>query len=993
MSSAWKLICPEHNIELTAEKTIPISSEGVVTKHPLFYCNNCGCYYFHVDKSLQNSTFEYGKSQVKYTENEPYQSGEEIVINDPQAIKFYEEPFIPITCYKDNSELEYASRVVIRIGDEQHVAEGYYCHTCGDIYVDSEKNELLHDKIDELIASFEKSKNNYENDDYSYARIEPAKNRKSTKDVLIHLGNYEDCEKAYSCDFPYTLFHYALIFRRFDIVAKIINSMNEEELRKALHFSGENSFEWITPLVCAKWNLNYLYAYDEKNNSHIVDCIKDYLGEVDHVDEVVEYTDIVSQDGKSVFDIFWNDIQPMLDVIYFDRQELASRQVAKNQISVVMDEVGTGKTVSALYAIRNTINLCRQMSKKANVLVVCPYNKREDWQNDIRRQLGRYAHIVEQGDNGLMYAGRLKKVFFKGNEDTIMISGPKQGNDLEGSYTALKGTILDYAENEDWDIVIIDEGHISFQNYSGISAKTAMVLTATPIVINGKERRTFEDYVQLLQEITSSQVVTRDIEPIHNYLPNDSDIYVNWFREDMGKDAAERRIRFVSCKRHPDRDEIYYRIKDEVGALAALQYDQDDNYLFDAAENRYGFPNIKAIRKNGKVEKLVEVLNENDKSFIIFCEHQFVVDLIFKRLKDEFTDSIVAEKYGKFENQSGLGNVQDGQLINTLMQALRNDQRVLFVTTGKTGGTGLNLGEFDGVIHYELPFTSIELEQRFGRVDRIDTNISAKNRDMIFMLNECKPDENDMEINRMLYYCTTKIDITCQYMPIRNTVLYYPEFVKRNGRAIRESLVCFQNEHVLSEANEKKIKEIRKQRRKYENEIRKSDYWDTIQTFGSTVRECVLNVLRIEKMDSINDEQYEYMGEYIEFLKSTKPERNEYERVYRKFLEAKKNVNYWLAIIGLIEVDENSDIFVGYGTVEDGEEQKIKLDEEKDDAESMKRITSVQRQIKELIHLIDDSDYENAELKGFSSEGIFCYVDNTIKRSTVDGYRNGNGWR
>ncbi|MGN9136021.1 SNF2-related protein [Clostridium sp. HCP1S3_B4] len=992
MSSEWKIICPKHNTELTAEKTIPISSEGIVTRHPLFYCNDCGCYYFHADKSLQNSTFEYGKYQVLYTNNEPYQAAEEIIITDLLAVKFYDEPFVPITCYKEDSELEFVSKVVIEVDREQYIVEGYYCQNCGDVYINVENNELLHNIIENRISSQDKEKKEYSNSEYVFSKMLPSTRRKTTKDVLCYLGKYEDCERAYSNDFPYSLFHYAFLFRRFDVVAKIINSMSYEELKIALHFSGEKGYEWITPLVCAKWNLNYLYAYDEKNNTNIMDSIEEYLHEVDHVDEVIEYTDVISPDGKNVFDVFWDNIQPMLDVIYFDRQELASRQVFNNQISIVMDEVGTGKTVSALYAIKETINSCRQMNRMAKILIVCPYNKREDWQNDIRRQLGRFAHIIEQGDNGLMYAGHLKKVFFKSSEDIIMIAGQKQGSDLEGSYTALKGTIMDYAEDEKWDIVIIDEGHISFQNYRGIVAKKAMILTATPIVINSKERRTFEDYVQLLQEITCSHIVTRDIEPIHNYLPNDKDIYVNWFREDMGKNAAERRIRFVSCKRHPDRDEIYYRIKDEVGVLVALQYDQDDNFLFDAAENRYGFSNIKEIRKNGKIEKLVKVLKESNKSYIIFCEHQFVVDLIFKRLKNEFAGCIVAEKYGKFENQNGLGNVQDGQLINTLMQALRNNQRVLLITTGKTGGTGLNLGEFDGVIHYELPFTSIELEQRFGRVDRIDTGIAGKNRDMIFMLNECKPDENDMENNRMLYYCTTKIDITCQYMPIRNTVLYYPEFVKRNGRAIREALVYFQNEYVLSEANEKKIRGIRKQRHKYESEIRKSEYWDIISSLGRTVRECVLNVLRIEKMDSIDNEQYEYMGEYIEFLKMTKSERNEYERVYRKFLDAKKNANYWLAIIGLIEIDANSEIFVGYGSVEDGDEQKIKVDEEKDDAESMKKITSVQRQIKKLIQMVDDSDFENAELKSFSSEGIFCYVDNVIKRSTVAEYRNGNGW-
>ncbi len=257
------------------------------------------------------------------------------------------------------------------------------------------------------------------------------------------------------------------------------------------------------------------------------------------------------------------------------------------------------------------------------------------------------------------------------------------------------------------------------------------------------------NYVELISEITQKPE-NHDIDPINKAEPDVKDVYVNWFREDMDKQSAERKIRFVSCRRWNERDDVFYQIKDEKGTLAALQYDQDDDYLYWAAVEQYGFGNVHEVKKNGKIERLTALLVESKKSYIIFCEHKFVVDRLFNVIKDAFPNCVVAEKYGKYENQYGLENVQDGQLINTLMQALRSGKRTIFITTGKTGGTGLNLGEFDGVIHYELPFTSIELEQRFGRIDRIDTMKEEKTRDMIFFLNECKADENDMEINRML---------------------------------------------------------------------------------------------------------------------------------------------------------------------------------------------------------------------------------------------------
>ena len=839
-----------------------------------------------------------------------------------------------------------------------------------------------------------------------FTNVKPVIDRRTTEDVIQYLDKYEDCKENYAADFPYSLLHYAFMFRRLDEVEDVFKTLTSDEINRALHFEGECGYEWITPLVCAKWNLNYIYAYDEKNNTKIIDILEDYLPEVEHIDEIIEYTDVIDGERRTVFDIFWRNRQPLLDIVYFNRQELSSKQVDNNKICIVMDEVGTGKTVSALYAVKNAINKRHKKNEKARILIVCPYNKREDWQNDIRRQLGRYAHIVEQSDNGLMYKGALKKVFFKEIEDVIMIAGQSQGNDLEGSITALKGSVLQYSENEKWDLAVIDEGHISFSNYKGISAESAVILTATPIVVNAKEKRTYKDYVELLKKITGSEMTFREIDPIRKCLPDENDIYVNWFREDMGKKAAERKVRFVSCKRHPDRNKIYDWIKDKKGALTALTYDQDDEYLFQHAKE-LNAPDVKELGKNDKVEKLVEVLYENDKSFIVFCEHQEVVESIFKRIKDEFSDAIVAEKYGKTENQYRLGNVQNGQLINTLMQALRDKQRVLFVTTGKTGGTGLNLGEFDGIIHYELPFTSIDLEQRFGRVDRINTSIPSKNRDMIFMLNECGTNENDMEVNRMLYYCVTKIDITCQYMPIRNTVLYYPEFVKRNGRVIKESLIYFQKQQVLSEANEMKIKEIKEKIGQYERYIRKSEYWNQMGEMGNC-EERVKKVLNTEKQACISDEQYCYMEEYITFLNEVKSEIDRYQRVYRKFLDVKKTIYNWLAIIGLTEVDANSEIFCkrdfsedsdGDSNEETEEDVNKRLNEETEEdvneslIEESKDSHSVQSQIGELIKLIDASDFEHIEHNGFSSEGIFCYIGKTIKHSKVDDYRNGNGWR
>lgn len=994
MVSEWKIKCPVHGEVIKSDRMIPISIDGVSSNEPIFYCEKCGHYYIHTDAVSTNSSFDYGSKKVINIVDEPWREDNlEIVCSDIKSLKPYTEPFIPDICYKDQEELEYVRYGVFRMDGCEKQISGYYCHECHDFYIE----EDVYDEIKQLMPKNEQVIKNENSESsqrklhrYTIGMISNSQPCLSTDDILDRLTSYEKCEEKFATNYPFSLLHYAFIFRRFDIVSRMLSDLSAEEIEKAVHFVGKE-YEWITPLVCAKWNLNYITAYDEKNGTDIYNCLEPYLAEVEHIDEVMEYTDFVDSDGNDVYDIFWNGNQPVLDVIYYPRQVLASEQVANNDFSIVMDEVGTGKTVSALYAVRDALQTSISEGRKAKVLVVCPYNKREDWQSDIRRQLGRFAHIIEQGDKGEMYDGNLKNVFFKNTEHLIMIAGQKQGSDKNGSYSALKGTVEIFSENENWDLVIIDEAHISFDNYFGIRANKVMLLTATPIVVNAKGKRLFEDYIGLVESILDKSI-TADIDPIIKSEPSASDVYVNWFREDMGQLSAERKIRFVSCKRWADRDDIFYTIKDDKGALAALQYDQDDDYLYWAATEQYGYGNIHEVKKNGKLERLIELLHENNKSYIIFCEHRYIVDNIFTQLKDIFTDCIVAEKYNKYENQYGLENVQDGQLINTLMQSLRSRKRVIFITTGKTGGTGLNLGEFDGVVHYELPFTSIELEQRFGRVDRIDTQRDVKSRDMVFLLNECKNDENDLEINRMLYYCTTKIDVTCQFMPIRNTVLYYPEFIKRNGKAIRESMEYYKKEYVLSEENEQKMKMIRRNIRQYEKRIKEDPMWHRIESFGRNLRLSAVEALSREKRDDISDEYYSILSDYLEYWKNTKPDRTAYQKMYRMFLESKKNANNWLAIIGLIRVESDSDIFVGAESSNDEEEQKITRNDNQT-VKPPKKQQTIRQQIDEIVNLIDECVFDDDELRSFSSEGIFCYKDGMIYRAKVDRYRAGKAWK
>lgn len=164
-----------------------------------------------------------------------------------------------------------------------------------------------------------------------------------------------------------------------------------------------------------------------------------------------------------------------------------------------------------------------------------------------------------------------------------------------------------------------------------------------------------------------------------------------------------------------------------------------------------------SIDKNAKLQKLKEIVSGDgdyssykEKSILIFCELQATVEMIYDQLSYLSNETVlIAKKYssiGEIKNITRNPEIVIEQ-VKTHIRA-KHGNRSILVTTGKSGGTGLNMGEFHTVVHYELPYTNNELEQRFGRIERADdlivkssdsdTAIKIEN-EMIFLVN--KPNE------------------------------------------------------------------------------------------------------------------------------------------------------------------------------------------------------------------------------------------------------------
>lgn len=126
----------------------------------------------------------------------------------------------------------------------------------------------------------------------------------------IHRYNFENIEKTLENPSSFSLLHYAFMYRNFDKVLEIVNEIN---LNEQLVCEGKAGFEWITPAVCAKWNENYIKAYDEKHNKNIYGLLSksEAFEKVKDKRFLLEYTETIAGDSD-VFDIFLTEISPFL---------------------------------------------------------------------------------------------------------------------------------------------------------------------------------------------------------------------------------------------------------------------------------------------------------------------------------------------------------------------------------------------------------------------------------------------------------------------------------------------------------------------------------------------------------------------------------------------------------------------------------------------------------------------------------------------------------
>lgn len=581
----------------------------------------------------------------------------------------------------------------------------------------------------------------------------------------------------------YSKLVYAIMFRQFEIAEELVKEFD-------FHYFENPEYCEFNLAECIKLNEGYIKNYEERKNTSLFSyyLAKKQAESTLKTKQVFTYSECVDS-GRSVFDIFFEGKYPLLNIEPLKVQQQALEKLHQFGGCLVFDEVGTGKSVSAIYCIANILN---KLGNQSKILVVCPSPLRKKWRDDLRRQLGVDSHI-NKGNSINRYKNGLKSVYFMENEPCIFITGYKENQLTEAFYQ--------WDDKMPWDLIIVDEAHVGIKNYLNAKAKSVVLLTATPIISysntqqflrpfetvlnNGREIIVPETYRGILLKmiefekdtIKKERLKSANCSPLKFDSEETKNLFVLTFREQLFADnlaVAFRQIEFKKAEVDwPTVGPLLDKLEEMIEyQLVRNHFSQDVDYLYHQI-NDVAFPKP----KNYKKELLFNILSKSKKSYIVFCNHQFVVNLLYEELYG-IDGLIVAKKYGMYEDMKN-GNFDKGSLLQQLHYQIVSGNRCVLITTGQTASVGLNLGLFDGVIHYELPYTSTELEQRFGRIDRMDVIKATGNnkKDMIFLLDQ-EPQQMELKhytVNDMLYYCTIRIDEATKYLPIRNTILFHQD--------------------------------------------------------------------------------------------------------------------------------------------------------------------------------------------------------------------------
>ncbi|TCT26948.1 helicase-like protein [Melghiribacillus thermohalophilus] len=397
---------------------------------------------------------------------------------------------------------------------------------------------------------------------------------------------------------------------------------------------------------------------------------------------------------------------------FLPHQLECARQVVENMNgrAILADEVGLGKTIEAGLILKEY--MIRGLAKK--VLILVPASLVNQWVSELNEKF--YIPAVPQ-----------KKSYVFEQFDIVVSSID----------TAKRKPYSDIVLNQHYDMVIIDEAHKlrnhktkNYQFVRKLKKTYCLLLTATPVqnkltdifnLVTILKPGYLGSYEEFTEHFGRKKNVLKQEEKLQQLIQN---VMVRNRREDTGVNWTKRNIETIWVEFSDEEYEVYLDLEKNVShtdPFTALTLKREfcssreacylslkkilqknDHHLKGSIENI--IEKIEGLPHHSKAKKVAELIRNSDEKFIVFTEYR-ASQLYLQWILQQHGISSVPYRGGYKRSKK-----------EWMKQLFQNHAQVLIST--EAGGEGINLQFCRNMIHYDLPWNPMRLEQRIGRIHR-----------------------------------------------------------------------------------------------------------------------------------------------------------------------------------------------------------------------------------------------------------------------------------
>lgn len=483
---------------------------------------------------------------------------------------------------------------------------------------------------------------------------------------------------------------------------------------------------------------------------------------------------------------FLRRVNPALLTLY--PLQLANvERLEKNDTVFIFDEVGCGKTISS--GLMALSFLEKYKDKKVLVITINSLVKTGQFRNDW---FNRLPFTEEQKNRITVINDHVRRIQEAGKEN--------------------------------WGLIIVDEAQLflsdgitgKWEALKSLNGEKVVFLTATPI---RKSENDLEEYIRIASGILKKEYV----KAAGNEYPKE--LWEEKIREFLsvsivGKEATEENVcarfepSYPVTRYFKDTVRFLEKVGDNDGAAASFEPKNKSKRRFamiwSVEDNSVGRTMTKEECLFAHIQNVLK--EDNRHHFVVFAMKQQAMELgeyfgergftdYYKKTNnDDKTYRVItgdnSEEFGAFKGRNSAGN-----------------PTVLFVNY-QVAEQGLNLPGFDYVVNFQISRFPSRLEQRFGRIDRLDKSGNG----LYDTINVCYVLDSWFDSSTRNFYKAAEayLESVIPFLPSRNMILtrdilsYLEDDSEVTKKLLSEIWDKLKNGTVLSEKEKDIVEKMKK---------------------------------------------------------------------------------------------------------------------------------------------------------------------------------------